>query len=374
MRGAQTPAPDWRVLVDDDPVPWLLDTGDPAARWVTLVQVLDRPRDDPAVRESHAAVLGSPLTLDLLARLPDWAAPTGVSGHNSPAFAPNLLNLLAETGVEAGELAPVERLLDDMLDHQEEDGRFASLGAVRSGEAPVWGALLCDSHAVLEVLVRFGRADDVRVRAGLARMAADLAQTAQGPAWPCLPHSVTGWRGPGRRGDFCPMVTLEALRTFARLEPSARPDGLLDAARTSLRAWRERGAEKPYQFGHGIQFKTVKWPATWYGAYAVLDALGRYPELWREDGREEDARSLAEITACLVAHNVAPDGTVTPRSTYRGFEQHSLGRKKQPSPLATALLLAVLHRLDDLAPLAAAVDVTRLTSSKGGAGTAIPPR
>jgi hypothetical protein len=41
--------------------------------------------------------------------------------------------------------------------------------------------------------------------------------------------------------------------------------------------------------------------------------------------------------------------------------------------LATALLLAVLRRLNDLAPTAAAVDVVALASSKGGRGTAVPP-
>jgi hypothetical protein len=47
------------------------------------------------------------------------------------------------------------------------------------------------------VLVRYGRSDDPRARAGLAQMAADLAPTTQGRPWPCLPHPVTGFRGPG---------------------------------------------------------------------------------------------------------------------------------------------------------------------------------
>jgi hypothetical protein len=50
-------------------------------------------------------------------------------------------------------------------------------------------------------------------------------------------------------------------------------------ARATLRAWPVRGSEQPYMFGHGKSFKTVKWPVTWYGAYAVLDALGHYPAL-----------------------------------------------------------------------------------------------
>lgn len=365
--------PVWWGRVSTDPLPWLLRTDDPAARWVTLTGLLDVDPDEPAARTAHRTVVDHPRTRQLVARLPDWTAGDKLSGHNSPVFAPNLLNLLADMGVAAGDFEEVERLLDDMVIHQEDSGRFPSYAAIRGSEAPVWGALLCDSHAILEVLVRYGRGDDDRVRAGLARMAADLADTAQGRAWPCIPHSASGWRGPGRKGDFCPMVTLQALRTFARLQPSQRPDGLLDAARVALRAWRVRGSEKPYMFGHGRQFKTVKWPSTWYGAYAVLDALGRYPEMWRAAPSGEDARALAELAACLLAYNVSADGTVTPRSTYRGFEEYSIGQKKQPSALAAALLGTVLHRLDDLAPLAAEVDVLGLGSSKGGTGSVVPP-
>jgi hypothetical protein len=107
------------------------------------------------------------------------------------------------------------------------------MGVQPGGSEPVWGSLLCDSHPIIEVLIRFGRDQQSSVRFGLARMAADLRVTAQGSAWPCLPHSVSGWRGPGRTADFCPMVTLQALRTFARLPTSDRPEGLLEAARVA---------------------------------------------------------------------------------------------------------------------------------------------
>jgi hypothetical protein len=170
-------------------------------------------------------------------------------------------------------------------------------------------------------------------------------------------------------------VTLEALRTLARLPEHQQPDGLLEVARVALRAWRVRGTEQPYMFGHGRRFKTVKWPVTWYGAYAVLDALARYPALWRGRNADPSDRSaLAELAACLVAYNVGPEGAVTPRSVWRGFETFSFGQKQRPSPFATAQLLAVLHRLDDLAEAAAAVDVRTLGSSKGGSGLAVPPR
>ncbi len=120
-------------------------------------------------------------------------------------------------------------------------------------------------------------------------------------------------------------------------------------------------------FGHGVAFKTVKWPVTWYGAYAVLDTLGRYPQLWRgQDSDPADRAALAGLAACLVAYSAGPDGWVVPRSVYRGFGAFSFGQKQRPSPFATARLLAVLHRVNDLAGHAGAIDVAALASSKGG--------
>jgi hypothetical protein len=58
------------------------------------------------------------------------------------------------------------------------------------------------------------------------------------------------------------------------------------------------------------------------------------------------------------------------RRRYGGFETFSCGPKKRPSPLATALVLAALRRLYDLALSAATVDVAALASSKGGRGAA----
>lgn len=375
-------------LLGADPVDWLLASDEPGARWLTLTSVLGLPSNDPAVVETRAAVVVDPGVRALLDRLPDWEAENDISGHDRPLYAPNLLGLLADMGVTGGDDPRVDRILDAMLEHQDEDGRFQSFGRLRSLD-PGWHALLCDSHAITEILLRFGRGRDPRVRQALMRMGADLTDLAQGLAWPCRPDPVNGFRGPGRKADFCPLVTLQALRAFSYVPEEERPSWLPDVARVSLRAWRERGTEKPYMFGHGRQFKRVKWPATWYNALTVLDALGRYPELWSPtrgfaDSLAADVRALAEIAACLIAYNVDPaTGTVTPRSCYQGFERFSFGQKKRPSPYATARVLAALSRFTaeslvmttgaDLVQAIAAVDVLTLTSSKGGAGTALAP-
>jgi hypothetical protein len=128
-------------------------------------------------------------------------------------------------------------------------------------------------------------------------------------------------------------------------------------------------------FGHGSRFKTVKWPPTWYGVANVLDALGRFRELWRaQDADPADRTALAELAACLLAYNFDQRGRVTPGSVYRGFEDFSFGQKQQPSAFATAHLLAILRRFEDLTEDVRAVDVRALGSSRGGSGQVRPPR
>lgn len=285
-----------------DPGDWVAASADPGARWLLLTAVRDLPDDAADVRAARAEMLGHPDTADLLARLTLWDAGAPRSGHDDPRFAPNLLALLADRGLRAGDDPRVDAALDAMLEHQDDDGRFQSYGARRRGEA------------------------------------------------------------------------LEALRAFSHLPNDATSSGLLDVARTVLRAWDVRDTEQPQMFGHGSRFKAGKWPPTWYSALEMVDVLGRYPALWRGPAaRAEDRRALAELAACLVAYTMGPDGRVTPRSTFRGFEAHSFGQKREPSPFATAVTLRALHRLDDLAPDAAPVDVLALGSSKGGSGAPRPP-
>ena len=363
----------WVEMWGVDPCPWLLSSSEEPARWVAIHGLAACRSDDAALEAARRAAVTSDIVQDLVSRLPRWDDEPGASGHDSPGYLPNLLQLLADLGVRAGDIEVVDDAVDALGAHQFDDGRFASFGRVPGRSQPIWHALPCDTHSITEVLLRYGRGDRPAVRRALDRIDANLQATTQGRAWTCVPDPQVRWRGPGRKNDVCPQVSLEALRLFARLEESERPDGLALAAATMLEVWRRRGDEQPYSFGHGFRFKTVKWPPLWYGSYWMLDTLGRYPQLWGSE-RAEDRRAVAELVACLVGYNVSPDGTVTPRSVYRGFNGFSFGQKKTPSPIATALLAVVTHRFADLRDDVNDVEVERLASSKGGSGTPRPPR
>jgi hypothetical protein len=361
-----------------DPMPWLLASDEPQARFLTLAHFpIANPGGLPAARKAALTaalieVRSHPATKRLLAMLPAKGdEPSDVSGHNKPELVTNVLDLLAEIGLTAASEPRISRWLNQVLSYADAVGRFQAYAVQRSGPA-VWGCLACDTHAIADAAGRLGVADDPRVRRALDAAHADLIETDLGLAWGCPPDPTTGFRGPGRRGEPCPQATLEALRAFSWLPLKQRPNWISTVVHTVLETWRQRGTRKPYMMGHGRQFKTVKWPPTWYGAYEIVDVLGRLPETWRD--LPGDRRSLAEIAACLLAYNVAVDGTVTPQSAFQGWEWLSFGQKKQPSALATAMVWTRLAAIEELAGEIAAVDVLALASSKGGTGTVLPPK
>jgi hypothetical protein len=245
-------------------------------------------------------------------------------------------------GVRAGDYPAAERVLDQMLRHQAADGRYLTPTGAGGGKAPAWASLPCDHFAILEVLLLFDRKDAPGVGGGLARVRETFVDTAQGPAWHCIPDPVAKWRGPGRKNDACLQVTVEALRLFALVPAKERPKPLVAAARTLLGAWRNRAKEKPYMFGHGKRFADGKWPPTWYNASSVLGAIAPYPSAWKGKNAAAGDRTSTEDIVRSLAATFGPDGMVAPRSCYKGFEDYSFGRKK-PSPWATARVCGLLR-------------------------------
>src|SRR5512136_699314 len=95
-----------------DPIPWLLE-GPSWVRYGTLVDVLGRSEDDPAVVSARAEMLVHPQVQALLAELADWPG-RPLLRHNDAAHPLHKLVFLADIGLRAGDpgMAPVvERVL-----------------------------------------------------------------------------------------------------------------------------------------------------------------------------------------------------------------------------------------------------------------------
>ncbi len=345
-----------------DPFPWLLASDEPYAVWATRTAVLGQTADDPDVARARERILADDGVTALVGELPSWEAEG--SSHHSAEYLPSALTLLADMGVGPGDDPAIEQRLDELSAHQDDSGRFVSPESGRARAEEGAGSPVCDNSAVTDVLIRFGRGDDERVLRALDRMRDDLATTPQGRGWRCAQERRGLLRRQAQGADTCPQITVEGLRAASLLPEDERPDGLLDVVRTPLELWRRRASERPYDFGHGYQFMRAKWPNVWYDVLWVLDAVGRYPAVWRgAEASEDDRRAIAELAACLIAYNTDAEGRVVPARTAAGFERFSFGQKREPSPFATARTLAALARVTDLADEIADVDVEALPGS-----------
>jgi hypothetical protein len=312
---------------------WLLDSDEPWTRYRTLVDLLDRPAGDAAVRAARAALVDHPAVRGLVEELQAWPGPP-LKRHNDAKHPFNKLPVLADFGLsvdDPGLGAVVER----MVARPHPDGPVQVVVQIHpryggTGEpTPSWA--LCDTTVNLYSLVALGLADHPAVQ----RAAEHLVGLVRDPGgWPCA--TGAGFRGPGRVADPCPLSTLHALRALDALGWHDHP-AVVSGAEVLLTHWECQAAYKLYLFGIGTDFRKLKYPFVWYHVLYFADTLSRFPSL-RADPR------LREVVAALTAQADA-QGRYTAASMYRAWQGWSFADKKTPSPWLTFLVRRVQRRM-----------------------------
>ncbi len=198
-------ASDWISRLNGDPLPWLLASGDAALRYRVLVDLLDRPAEDPDVRQARAGIPASPIVAGILgAQHPEgyWAEPESTYWPKYRATHWQII-LLAELGLDASHPA-VQLGLRHMA------SAIADIGAedaVARGEV-----LWCYTGNTLRYLGRMGLgAGEAAIHA--AERLIELA--GRDPLWTCK-YS---------HGETCAWGTVKALRGLTALPEGARPTG-----------------------------------------------------------------------------------------------------------------------------------------------------
>ncbi len=150
--------PDWQSVLNNDPIPWLLETENPSVRYWTLTDILGRSTDDPEVREVKAIIAQQPLVQELFARRhPDGHWGDDETKPYTAEGAVAALTILHMLGVEPDERTAAG--CDSFLRFcQHESGGFSMVKTRRSGIFP------CTTGEHLPFLIYFGLGDDPRVR------------------------------------------------------------------------------------------------------------------------------------------------------------------------------------------------------------------
>jgi hypothetical protein len=156
--------------LNGDPLPWLLDPGNPSVRYWTLLDILGRPAGDAEVQEARSAIAGQPLVNELFAlQHPGGYWSDDETKPYTARGAVGALSLLHLLGV-----TPDERTAagcDSLLRFcQHRCGGFSLTGILRSGIFP------CTTGEHLPFLVYFGLGNDPRLQATFAFLLDDMSR------------------------------------------------------------------------------------------------------------------------------------------------------------------------------------------------------
>ncbi len=318
-------------------IEWLLESDEPWTGYRTLVDLLDRPENDPEVRSTRADMVAHPQVQAMMAETACWGD-RPLKRHNDASYPIYGFSTLADFGVEAddpGMAAGIEAVMAN----QSSEGAFQTVVNIPkrfggTGE-DTWTWILCDAPTLLYALSAMGLGDDPRVRG-----AADhLAGLVDDNGWHCAAAPELGkFKGPGRRSDPCPIANVYALKALAQVPELLDSPATRTGAEMLLRHWQRQGERKLFMFGIGTDFRKLKYPFVWYDILHVTDVLSRFRFV------HTDSRFRAMVET--VTAQADEMGRYTATSMYRAWKGWSFADKKQPSPWLTFLVLRILKRVD----------------------------
>jgi hypothetical protein len=255
---------DWKDKLKADPTEWLLEPECSPVRYWTLLDIIDRPPDDPEVHAAQAAIPTYPPVAALLAtqeRDGYW----GTRDYYLPRTGRStfwVLSILADAGLSA-ELEHVRRACDWMFAHQRKDGAFYRRRRV-PGQGMVWQEHTepCTHARIVRFLIQFGYATDPRVRKAIDWL---LPIQRDDGMWLC--------RGAGGRG--CLRATLAVLRLAALDPQTALQPGVAQAAAAVCGLLMQPRMSRYHVGDAWGTWECLKYPYFGISVVSALDALAR---------------------------------------------------------------------------------------------------
>jgi hypothetical protein len=329
----------WLDRLNGDPLPWLLDEAEPAARHLALRQLLDRDPTGPKVRAARSAAMSAdPIASILAAEDPEgwWVKP----GHGySPKYTGTVWNLifLDQLGADGGD-PRVRAACEYVLEHtQAANGGFGALA--QGGKPPAPSAVIhCLNGNLLRALIGFGWLADPRVRASIAWQAAAI--TGRGmQRW----YSLTpgpGFRCGANDGQPCAWGGAKAVLALARVPAHSRDPEVAAALEAGVGFLLSRDpAVADYPMPRGNTRPSSSWFKLGFPSGYVADVL-QVLEALCEAGAAGDPRLRPAIDWLLSQQD--GDGRWANRYAYEAKMVRDIDRQGRPSRWVTLRACRVL--------------------------------
>ena len=322
--------------MSEEPIEWLLTCDEPWTRYRTMVTLLHKEEEEVEVQRARAEMLRHPKVVGLVQAASQWPG-EALRRHNDASHPLYALSTLADFGVSArdrGMAGTVKRILT----RQSPEGAIQSLLNISKAfggtgaDQRAWVA--CDAPTLLYVLLAMGDKDDSRVGKAVNHLLGLVEEN----GWRCHCAPELGrFRGPGRKGDPCPIANVYALKALSLVPGQQRSPAARHGADALLSHWERRRETRPYLFGIGTDFRKLKYPFIWYDILHVTEVLSRFTWVHKD-------RRFREMVDAIEAQ-ADDDGRFVPGSKYLAWKDWSFADKKRPSPWLTFLVLRIRERL-----------------------------
>jgi hypothetical protein len=334
---------DWRDRLRGDPLPWLLDQGNPAVRHLALRDLLGRAPDDPDVRAARAAATGAdPIAAILAAQDPAgwWEKPGAGYG---PKYSGTVWSLIFLDQLGADPAEPrVRAACEYVLAHsQARTGGFGASGVARESPPPPSTVVHCLNGNLLRALIGFGWLDDERVGRAIAWQAAAI--TGEGdPRWNAITHGP-GFRCGANQGLPCGWGAVKALLALARIPPDRRTAAVARAVEVAVDFLLSRDpAVADYPMGYGNTKPNGSWFRLGFPSGYVADVL-QVLEALVEAGAEGDPRLTNALDWLLTQQDA--QGRWANRYAYAGKMWVDIDAPGAPSRWVTLRACRVLQAI-----------------------------
>jgi len=255
--------------------------------------------------------------------------------HNDAAHPLHELGLLIDFGFDYDNLR-MKKILDSIVDKITEEGYFPILIEIpqafskkKFGVFESW--ILCDFPNLLYYLIKAGLKEDKKVRKAVL----NLEKLSDSNGWRCK-GDIEGFRGPGKKDDFCPYANLISLKVFSLLSEYHEREFIRNAIDAFYSHWENQKEKKYYMFGIGTDFRKLKYPNVWFDILHVCRVLKSF-----EYARKNPVYSeMLEI----IDKKRQQDGFFKAESVYRVYKEFDFGQKKCVSPTLTYFIEELLYK------------------------------
>lgn len=334
---------DWKSKLKADPIPWLLEEDNPSVRYLTLVEILDRPPQNPEVQEAKKKIMSEGVVPQILEKMhPDgyWEA---TERFYTAKYKGTVWQIIALAELWAdGQDERIQAARDFLLEHSQdpESGGFAYQYSRKAGGGSHSAVIPCLTGNLVYALIKMGYFNNPRVQHGvdwITRFQRFDDQT---------PNPPTGW--PYDRFQMCwgkhtcHMGAVKALKALAEIPARKRS--------AAIRQTVAAGAEYLLQhhlFKRSHDLTQVSRPGWLRFGYPlmyqtdILEILGILTRLGYWDERMEDALDI-------VISRQKENGRWILQQTFNGRYQVNIEVKGKPSKWITLHALRVLRKVSGL--------------------------